>query len=520
MTVFQEIDNVIHAHLQELQKPGALSVRPGYEFTHGWLTGQPAIVVTVAQKKGRMAGADRLPDTLGGFPVDVEQASPLQAQRITNPAKFFKDAALVVPEQRPPAPPMERTMTGASITPPPGRLLPHTAQPEITYTPAPHVPLTPVTARVTAQCFASPDDGWPHLEEFVNATQHSLTVGMYDFTSKHILTMATAALAGKQVKLVLDHPPTNPTADQSDEQTANALAKAVGSKLSFAWALDNHNTLSDAWIYPSAYHIKVAVRDHQSVWLSSGNWNNSNEDTIDPASNAKDAKAARSRDRDWHVIIDHAGLAAMFEAYLDHDLAVALPHSAPTPARPKHIAPPGTPSTATPPYAQFFPSQSFTDTMTVTPLLTPDPGVYVDAVTELVRSAQQTLSLQYQYVQPNSTAPQPFQDLIAAVVARHHAGVDVKIITSEFQTREHLEELQNLGFDVVNRVKIQPNVHNKGIVADGQRVLISSQNWSKAGVLENRDAGVIIDHAPIAQYYQQIFTHDWNNLGQHHLPGA
>ncbi len=119
MTVFQEIDNVIHAHLQELQKPGALSVRPGYEFTHGWLTGQPAIVVTVAEKKGRMAGADRLPDTLGGFPVDVEQVSPLQAQRITNPAKFFKDAAL--PGARAAtAPPMERTIIGASITPLPG----------------------------------------------------------------------------------------------------------------------------------------------------------------------------------------------------------------------------------------------------------------------------------------------------------------------------------------------------------------------------------------------------------------
>ena len=158
--------------------------------------------------------------------------------------------------------------------------------------------------------------------------------------------------------------------------------------------------------------------------------------------------------------------------------------------------------------------------MTITPLLTPDPGVYVDAVTDLVRNANHTLYLQYQYVEPNLTAPQPFQDLIAAVVARHHAGVDVKIIASEFQTREHLEELQNLGFDVVTRVKIQPNVHNKGIVADGQRVLISSQNWSKAGVLENRDAGVIIDHAPIAAYYQQIFLHDWNTLGQFNLPGS
>jgi len=93
----------------------------------------------------------------------------------------------------------------------------------------------------------------------------------------------------------------------------------------------------------------------------------------------------------------------------------------------------------------------------------------------------------------------------------------VKIIASEFQTREHLEALQNLGFDVVNRVKIQANVHNKGIVVDGAKVLVSSQNWSTAGVLENRDAGVIVDHAGSAAYFQAIFLHDWNTLGQHKL---
>ena len=155
--------------------------------------------------------------------------------------------------------------------------------------------------------------------------------------------------------------------------------------------------------------------------------------------------------------------------------------------------------------------------MTLTPLLTPDPGLYVDAVTQLIKSAQHTLYLQYQYVQPNPNAPQPFRDLIQAVVDRHTAGVDVKIIASEFQTREHLEELQNLGFDVVNRVKIQANVHNKGIVVDGTKVLVSSQNWSSAGVLDNRDAGIIIDHTGIAKYFQDIFHHDWNTLSQHKL---
>jgi phosphatidylserine/phosphatidylglycerophosphate/cardiolipin synthase-like enzyme len=90
--------------------------------------------------------------------------------------------------------------------------------------------------------------------------------------------------------------------------------------------------------------------------------------------------------------------------------------------------------------------------------------------------------------------------------------VEVKIIMSEFETAGYLEQLQGMGLDVVNNVKIQNNVHNKGIIVDGSAVLVSSQNWSSDGTLYNRDAGVIIYHETAAQYFQQIFLHDWNHL--------
>ena len=42
--------------------------------------------------------------------------------------------------------------------------------------------------------------------------------------------------------------------------------------------------------------------------------------------------------------------------------------------------------------------------------------------------------------------------------------------------------------------------------------LVGSQNWSTDGTLYNRDAGVIIEHPDAAQYFQQIFLHDWDHL--------
>jgi phosphatidylserine/phosphatidylglycerophosphate/cardiolipin synthase-like enzyme len=45
-------------------------------------------------------------------------------------------------------------------------------------------------------------------------------------------------------------------------------------------------------------------------------------------------------------------------------------------------------------------------------------------------------------------------------------------------------------------------------------VLVSSQNWSTDGTLYNRDAGVIIDNAQVAKYFEQIFEHDWQHLAE------
>jgi PLD-like domain len=36
-------------------------------------------------------------------------------------------------------------------------------------------------------------------------------------------------------------------------------------------------------------------------------------------------------------------------------------------------------------------------------------------------------------------------------------------------------------------------------------VVVSSQNWSRQGVLQNRDAWLIIDNATIALYFEKYF---------------
>jgi hypothetical protein len=512
------LDAIIGRHLDDVRKEGVLSVRPGYKVTDDWLTHQEAIVVTVAEKLAHPPPGETIPPQLDGVPTDVREASPNKRLELDSPMVYAGELRLAPDTGSVPHFPDERTLEGTR----PGAAasaharLETVRKPELPYSGPTGVTLAPVEATATIVLSASPDAGWPTLDAFLSGTRSELTVGLYDFTSAHIKDAMQRALDDKQLTLVLDHPPTNHTADQTDEETVAALRGALGSDFDQAWALSKLDPEASAWIFATAYHIKVAVRDHTTVWLSSGNWNNSNQPDIEPSQNAADAETARTSARDWHVVIRQRRLASVFERYLRNDYEVAsahnLPPTLPVPRPPRPMG-----GDRTPVFAQFFAPATIKGKIKIAPLLTPDPGVYADAVKQLIESAQQTLYMQYQYIKPPQApdaSSAAFVDLIEAVIARQQDGVDVRIIMSQYETAGYLEQLQAMGLDVVAGVKIQSNVHNKGIVVDGATVLVSSQNWSTDGVLRNRDAGVILYSAEAAAYFQEIFLHDWDHLAR------
>lgn len=511
----KDLAPLIERHAAELTQPGVLSIRPGYRLENDWPTMQPAIVVV----KSPSAGDIPLPSSIEGVPVDVRVADPAEQLRHDDPVRYAKLAARH-PELRDGALPE----VGPDVADE-GAAAPAVAaaKPHMPYAPA-SVPLAPVTGRLTFTCHASPDAGWPTLKNFLAATRSSLTIGLYDWTAAHILDQVKQTLAvGQKLDLVLDHPSTNPTADQTDPETIKALDQELGDAFAAAWALVRGNKDVARWIYPTAYHIKVAVRDGNSFWLSSGNWNNSNQPDFDPIHNPRpdDQKLAKKSDRDWHVIVENADLAATYEAYLKHDLEVAekvapaagpgVKAATPAPAMPPEFRP-----QARGQAFQFFePLRLENEPATITPLLTPDPGNYRNAMLELIQSAQRSLYIQLQYIHPSDDEEDDdYMALLNAVVAKISAGIDVRIIVGQFQSLNGwLERLQDAGVDLA-AVKIQNGVHNKGFIVDSKRVALGSQNWSGDGVLRNRDASVIIDNPKAAAYYEQIFLHDWNRIAQ------
>jgi phosphatidylserine/phosphatidylglycerophosphate/cardiolipin synthase-like enzyme len=398
----------------------------------------------------------------------------------------------------------------------------HHDKKNLPYEPTGCPPLRPVNVTATVTTAVSPG-GLTTLTKFLRSTGSSLVVGMYDFTSATILgTFKTVLASPKTLQMVLDDPAPNETRDQTDWQTVQDLKQTLGTRLHMAWALTRSDHFAAQWSFPYAYHIKVIVRDNEAVWLSSGNLNNSNEPDLN--------HPPTTEDRDWHVIIEDSGLARTFIAYLDFDYRTALANQFPNQpeiekaiedARAKRAAQTNPPQPRTAKNAATAATQPrdpkiFKNvSMKVTPLLTPDKlpggqqGQYITNIVNLIKGAQKSIYIEVQYIEASKGDGSPYDMLLQTLAKQIGAKKDVRLIVSARYAEKWGEKMKDEGVDLTANIRTFPNVHNKGFVIDGENVVVSSQNFSPAGISENRDAGVILESKQIAQYFEPIFSADW-----------
>lgn len=479
------IARVIAAHLDELTAVrGFLAAKPGFAISGGRLVREPSIVVYVRQKRTphTLAAAEILPREIDGIRVDVATAGPRTEIDLLDDTSDLAAS------------------TGAALAGPRYE----------------GIAGDPIDAAFTIDrpmlCHVGPDTGWIVLRDFITTSRRGLTAAMYDFNADYIerTLVETAEAHGFGITLTLD----NGLLDDEraiQERLRERLAAGYDAEIVFC----NKNGR-----FPSAYHEKVVVRDEASIWLSSGNWSRRSQPDIDPIGEPASASSMFSRgNREWHIIVDDEPLAKVFARYIKHDLTKAredaalgveetvLPDvfvrlddlmaevetaalAAPVPVAPVRL--PGTPRD-----------------VTVRPLLSPDN--YAPRIDELIRSAEHRLYLQYSYITWNDKpGDQAFRDVLTYLgELSWREDFDLRVIMDSRDVKEKTRILAQNGWNE-KVVRGQGRLHNKGIVADGARVLVSSQNWSGDGFLRNRDAGLIIEDPDIAAYYEAIFLDDWN----------
>jgi len=379
----------------------------------------------------------------------------------------------------------------------------------------------------------SPEAGWSELEAFLGETKSSLTVAMYQFTAPHIFAAIEKAVTPgtRKFELILHPVPEKPAktgvkAHDLDEEEAviEPLETSMKKRFEQTWAT-LFSKKNPKGLFASAYHIKVAVRDGNAFWLSSGNWQSSNQPNVHPfADHAEELPAGfqRNYNRDYHAVIKNDKLASIYEFYIKRDFELCAAQAANF-AAPDDLAPEPdlfVPEAAEAPVAfakppQFFKPLRLNREVSVQPLLTPDN--YAENALKLIKSAEKSVWFQNQYINFRGTSEDfaEFRLLVGALKEKIDKKLDVRIICRDMMKQESLDVLIALGFPK-QVFRFQPACHNKTIIIDRKVVMFGSHNWSNEGVKTNRDASLIFDDAEIASYLADVYEYDWSTLATAH----
>jgi hypothetical protein len=519
---FAPIMTAIGAVRTQLETIGdVVAVRPGYKYPS---TGKPVPAIVVAAKPGTMPVQTAALEQKFGVAFTVidatveEQMAALHSQ----PVSFGTPGGSMVSA-------FEQMLGGDAtlVFGPPKRGSYQPPKP-------PNLPLVNEPMEMTI-C-VSPEAGWGELETFLGETKSTLTVAMYQFTAPHIFKAIEQAVspAKRTFELILHPVPEKPAKTgvkandlNEEDDVIDPLESEMKKRFEQTWATliskKNPNGL-----FASAYHIKVAVRDSSAVWLSSGNWQSSNQPDVHPfADNPEDLPAGfqRKYNRDYHAIIKNDKLAAIYEFYIKRDFeqSAAQAGASASFAQPDNLAPEpdlfvpidqDDPAEFAKP-KQLFPPLRLNRKVSVQPLLTPDN--YAEKAIELIKSAETSVWFQNQYINFRGTDDDfaEFKLLIGALKEKIDKGLEVRIICRDMMKQESLDVLIALDFpkDVF---RFQPACHNKTIIVDGKVVMFGSHNWSNEGVATNRDASLIFDDAEIAAYLAKVYDYDWNTLATAH----
>jgi phosphatidylserine/phosphatidylglycerophosphate/cardiolipin synthase-like enzyme len=466
--VFAPVIAAIKTQLPTLMAiPGVVGVTPGFRSA-----GSEEVAIIVVTGPG--ASTTGIPANIAGIPVQTRTATPQEMVEGVLPLSVWEG---IVPE----------------------------AAPQIGYVkPTPPPALDEVRVH-NITCHVGPDAGWKTLKPFLEGTTEKLTVAMYEFYANHVIDTVTrlGEESDSKLNMILQ-------VSSNDENVESTLHDSWGNRLEFTRA----SVSGPDRIFNNSYHTKVAVRDSNAFWLSSGNWSPNSQPLIKPGS---EQVLYSKGNREWHVIIEDEPLAKMYEQFIEYDIKQARKVGAPeaAPLMPDLLIP----ESAMEPEAAVvqdhpFEAKTFATTgapVKVKPLMSPDN--YAAEVLKLIETATRSLYLQFSYIRQPST--ETFDKIISAIARKMKENLDVRVLVSSNQNNDHSNLLITKRRWKRSMFRRQSSkLHNKGILVDGKIAVVGSNNWSSDGTQYNRDTSLIFYSRPIAQYFTEVFMFDWNNLSK------
>ena len=351
-----------------------------------------------------------------------------------------------------------------------------------------------------------PDVGLGDLLAWIDSATTSIHVHMYHLHSNELaFALRQAASRGVNITLVLNEAESWWGNDDRTQNMGHAadLAAAGVNVLILGESLE-----SGAPESPYEYiHTKVAIKDDSSVWIGSGNWKHSSIPLDGYIGN-----------RDWGVLVDSTSLAQMFLDRLAWDENPERLHIrqfdpiSDTPGGWMTPAPDGT--------AQAIEGVAITGSFSGRILTCPEDCV--EGLQESIDGANSEILLSLQYLDMDWYWGWGESPIIGALEDAAMRGVSIRMIINGYyyddEVREAVDTFNHIwnhtnGWDTAAIIMSSGDnitkLHNKGMIIDGQSVLISSINWGANSIMRNREMGLLIDSTEVATVYRDSWMQDW-----------
>ena len=348
---------------------------------------------------------------------------------------------------------------------------------------------------VSGAGFISPDCSLELYENCISQAKYEILVNVYEFSSPLMAdALISARKRGVNVTVLIEGGPVGGISPEGnaicDRLTRNNIAVFRMGTMG-----DNHA--------PYRYdHAKYIVVDSLYLFITSENF----KENGFPAE-------GKSGNRGWGVCLIDPGDATYFREVFLTDLNGK--GISPMTGKEGPLEPRGTQT-----HTKEFSPLRF-DGATVTPVLAPDTSYLI---TGLLRSATSEIDIEQAYIS-NESRGIPNRYLAEAINASRR-GVRVRVLLDSYWFNMEAEDDNDEMTAYINQVAASEHlplearcaeldrnemekIHNKGVIVDGKKVLVSSINWNYNSPTFNREAGVIIEQPDAALYYRAVFDDDW-----------
>ena len=379
----------------------------------------------------------------------------------------------------------------------------------------------------SVSAFVSPDSAFGAVAGELDTARVSILVSVYQFESWPLARKLVAARERNvAVNVIMEGAPVEGISDQ-ERAVAESLFES-GASVSYITSRPGSG-IPDRYSY---LHAKYCIVDNLTCIVSSENWKTSGIPSDTSYGN-----------RGWGVAVRSRELAAYLSAVFGADSNPAMRDVIPFSPEGGTFGPPPAgfvPDTAVPKgsYQPRFSTAVFGPGIRIRPVLAPDTSSLENGpVLGLIRSAERTLCIEQLSCPPDwddADARRP-NAYLEAVVEAARRGVRVRLLLDgtyldpddSLQNADALNYLNYVaaaeGLDLQARIAKVPGtlkLHNKGVVADGERALVSSLNWGRNSVFENREVGLVLEGAGVARYFESAFFSDWNFSAPGAKPGG